>query len=374
MARARWLHVFTTFSVGGAQMRATQLMNALGPSIEHVIVSTYPDQMAAKELLGVHVAVETPDFPSFHGPSFLQRQQAFAKALREGDYDLVLTYNWGSIELVLANLWGAQLPLIHHEDGFGPDEMHTTLLRRDLFRRVAFHGASAVVACSRRIEAIARRQWGLSRQKVHFLPNGVDLAAFEATPAPTAIPGFVKQPGDILIGTVAGLRPEKNLPRLVRAFASASREWPAATLVIVGQGPEEGTIRAEADRLGVANRVILPGYLPKPGSYVGLFDIFALSSDTEQFPISLIEAMAARLPVACTNVGDIADIVADESLPYLVSKGDERALAQALSTLMADAELRRTLGHANYAKVAKNFSQARMVDSYAELYGRFASR
>ena len=94
----------------------------------------------------------------------------------------------------------------------------------------------------------------------------------------------------------------------MRAFATL----PGNTrLVIVGEGPERSVIAAEAARCGVSDRVHLPGFLANPHTYLGLFDIFALSSDSEQFPISVAEAMAAGLPVVATDVGDIKAM-----LPY----------------------------------------------------------
>lgn len=368
MARPRWLHVFSTFNLGGAETRAARLMNAFGDSVEHVIVPTIPGTTAAKRLLGEQVPVRFPE-PAcrFKGPPLPVRLWEINRLLQSEPFDLVLTYNWGTIEVALANRLLAHKPLVHHEDGFGPDEAHGTLPRRNFIRRLALPGAHAVVACSRRIEAIARNDWGQPARRVRYIPNGVDVAPFDVAPKPDAIPGFVKKPGDLVVGTLAGLRPEKNLRRLVRAFAAAARER-HAWLIIAGQGPEEASIRAEAENLGIADRLILPGYLTDPARYVGLFDIFAISSDTEQFPISLVEAMAARRPAACTNVGDIAQIVAEENRPFVTPAGDEVSLSRSLAALLADADLRERVGAANRTRVELEFTQARMVETYGDLY------
>ena len=100
------------------------------------------------------------------------------------------------------------------------------------------------------------------------------VARFRQPPAPDAIPGFERRPGEVVIGTAAGLRKVKNLPRLVRAFAAMRHE--EARLVIVGEGPESEAIAAEARARGVAARLLMPGFLGDPARWIGHFDIFAL--------------------------------------------------------------------------------------------------
>lgn len=375
MNRPRWLHVVPTFNLGGAETRTARLMNAFGSRVHHTVVSTLPGQTAAQKLLEPAVPVEFPAAPCrFKGPSMPVRLWEIGRYLRQGGFDLVLTYNWGSIEAAMANRLFARLPLVHHEDGFGPEEAQATLPRRNHFRRLALSGAHAVVACSRQIEQIALNDWGQPRARVRFIPNGVNVGLFDTPPPPDAIPGFVKKPGDLVVGTLAGLREVKNLPRLVRAFAAATRGRADCWLIIGGQGPEEERIRAEAAACGVSGRLVMPGYLTNPARYVGLFDVYAISSDTEQFPISLVEAMAARLPAVCTRVGDISQIIASENAPYVVPATDEAAFAAALLALLSDGSLRARVGNANRARVEAEFTQETMVEAYARLYAEASGR
>jgi L-malate glycosyltransferase len=145
----------------------------------------------------------------------------------------------------------------------------------------------------------------------------------------------------------------------VRAVAQV----PGAKLVIVGEGPERAVILTEANRMGIAHRVILPGFMADPYRYIGHFDIFALSSDSEQMPISLIEAMAAGLPVAATDVGDVGNMISPENRPFVGS-----GLTAALQRLAADAPLRRKLGGANRAKAAADYDECDMIARYRTLY------
>lgn len=360
----RVLHVFSTFNLGGPQARAVQLINAWGQAYRHAIVSVEHGELEARQRL--QVATDVPAFPDLKTGSLPARLIAVRNRLRELKPDLVLTYNWGAIEVVMARRLFGGPPLVHHEDGFGTEESVRLYPRRTLFRRLSLGAAKQVVVPSRVLERIARDVWRQPASRVTCIPNGVDLPAFGTEPKADAIPGFAPDKR-LVVGTVAGLREEKNLTRLVRVFAAAARDLPAR-LVIVGTGPDRDAILAEAQAQGIADRVHLPGFLSNPERYVGLFDVFALSSDTEQFPISLVEAMAAKLPAACTAVGDIKDIVTPDNLPFITPKDDEAALAAALRALLVDPDLRNRIGAANRARVELEFSLAAIIGRYKEIY------
>lgn len=123
---------------------------------------------------------------------------------------------------------------------------------------------------------------------------------------------------------------------------------------------------ALARDLGVADRVTFAGH-QAPERLLGAFAVYALSPDTEQMPISLIEAMAAALPVAAVDVGDVKAMLASENTPFVVAK-DAAALAGALARLPADPALGRRLGEANARRARAEFDQARMFAAYDALY------
>jgi len=371
--RPRLLHLHSTFSLGGKEARDVDLMNAWGDAVEHVIVSSVPGSLAARDLIDAGVPVSFPDPPPLAGPPLPARVRAIARWLRAGGYDLSLSFNFGAMDAVLARRLFGGPPLVHHEDGFNEDETVRQKPARRWLRRLALPAAHTLVVPSRNLERIAATTWGRAAK---YIPNGIDMARFVTPPAPDAIPGLSRREGEVIVGTLAGLRPVKNLPRLVRAFAAACARAPGvdARLVIVGRGPDEERIRAEAARLGVADRLVMPGFLAHPHRYVGLFDIFALSSDSEQFPISLVEAMAAGLPAISTRVGDVAEIVASPSARFLADTDDEAGLAGALAALLADAGLRGAVGAANRAKVAAEYTRAAMVARYAAVYSAAMGR
>jgi glycosyltransferase involved in cell wall biosynthesis len=256
-------------------------------------------------------------------------------------------------------------PLVHHEDGFNEDEAGGLKASRNFYRRIALGRSAAIVVPSRTLERIALETWDQPRSKVRLIPNGIDTAALGRPQKRDALPRVIKQKGELWVGTLAGLRKVKNLPALVRVFRDLPEPW---QLVIAGEGPEREAILAEAQACGIEHRVHLPGFVADPSKAAGLFDIFALSSVSEQFPISVVEAMAAGLPIAAPRVGDISAMVASENGPWLSAPEDEAGLAQSLHALAADQVLRRRVGEANRAKARAEYDEARMIERYGALY------
>lgn len=370
----RVLHLHSSFAAGGKELRAAKLMNAFGPEIEHAVVSAQPGEFGAAVAIDRAVQVTYPlGFPALAGRPTLGRLQRLARAML--GFDLVLTYNWGAMDAVMAHTLFAEAlglpPLVHHEDGFNEDEAQRLKPMRNFYRRIALGRAQALVVPSERLEAIALEVWQQPVGKVHRIVNGIPVHAFRHKPRRDALPRVIKRHGELWLGTLAGLRAVKNLPRLVRAFAALPEPW---QLVILGEGPERDAIRAEAVRLEIGHRVHLPGFVADPALAVGLFDIFALSSDSEQFPISVVEAMAAGLAVAAPAVGDVAAMVASANRPFIVPPGDEAALAEALSRLAADPAMRKSVGGANRSKARAEFDEARMVSAYRTLYAKVMQR
>jgi len=363
----RILHLHSTFDAGGKELRCVRLINAFGGEAEHAIVSSEPERRSAAALLDKRVKVSWPRFPLLTGKPLPGRLKKLAAAMV--GYDLVCTYNWGAMDAAMAHTLFADVyklaPLVHHEDGFNEDEASGLKRSRNLYRRLALGRSAALVVPSRTLERIAIETWDQPRSRVRLIPNGIDMRAYAKAPRRDALPRLVKQKGEFWVGTLAGLRKVKNLTALVRACADLPEEW---QLVIAGEGPERAAILAEAAARGIEHRVHLPGFIAEPAKAVGLFDVFALSSHSEQSPISVIEAMAAGLPVAAPRVGDVAAMVASDNGPYLCAPGDEAALSEAIGALAADPSLRKRIGAANRAKAASEYDEAKMIERYRALY------
>ena len=348
------LHVFSTFAVGGAQIRFATIVNHFGHDFRHAVVAMDGD-IACREQLSSELDLSFPVVEVRKGDT-LGNVRRFRGMLRELRPATLVTSNWGSIEWAMANV-PSLVPHLHMEDGFGPQERDRQLPRRVWTRRLLLRRATVAVP-SQRLFRIARDVWRLPPARLAYVPNGIDLVRF--APAPVvdrAVP---------VIGTVAALRAEKNIARLLRAFAQLAALRPGH-LVVAGDGPDRLMLEALAARLGIAGRVTFTGHIADTtGLYAG-FDLFALSSDTEQMPISVLEAMAAGLPVVSTDVGDVRNMLAPPNGPFVVLN-DDAALCAAMTELLDDARLRRRLGAANRARAEQAFGQGAMFAAWRALY------
>jgi len=350
------LHAFSTFALGGPQARFVQLANTFGAPYRHLVMAM-DGCFDAGERLGPQVNWTPLHLDVVKGGALANRGLLRA-ALRRHRPDLLLSYNWGAIEWAAANI-PRLCPQVHVEDGFGPEEAQQQLARRVLMRRVllGMHRVPVLVP-SQRLHSIAVNLWKLAPQRVHFVPNGVALPPPSQRERPDG--------AALCIGTVAGLRPEKNLARLIRAFAQVHAQQ-AARLVIVGEGPQRQSLQALAETLGVAHAVHFTGYLSDPAAALADFDLFALSSDTEQLPMALLEAMAAGLPVVATAVGDIPGLLQGVS-PGNVSAPDDAAFAATLLRALAQPERWRLWGQAGQERVQNTYSEAQMLAHWRAVF------
>jgi len=351
------LHVFSSFAVGGVQARFAAIVNRFGHRWRHAIVAMDGD-LSCRERLSPELELEFPMVDVRKGDT-IGNVWRFRRALHGLRPNLLVTSNWGTIEWSMANL----IPIVrqvHIEDGFGPDDCGGRLPRRVRMRRMLLRNR-IVVLPSRTLWTIATRIWRLDPKRLRYVANGIDLARFAVPLRPAAHAGEVP-----VIGTVAALRPEKNIGRLLRAFALATAVLPAR-LVVAGDGPERASLEILARKLRIADRVRFAGHVAEPAALYKELDLFAMSSDTEQMPLSLLEAMAAGLPVASTDVGDIRSMLAADNGRY-VTACDDAALAGSLRMLLDQGALRQALGTANRAKAENDFGQARMFEAWAAVF------
>jgi glycosyltransferase involved in cell wall biosynthesis len=348
------LHVFPTFVVGGSQMRFAQLARLHGERYRHTLIALDGKKDMAARLEGLPVTCHDLAFDKRRAVQTFLRFRAVLRSLRP---DVLFTYNWGAIEWALVNRLDGVARHMHVEDGFGPEEATRQLGRRVWTRRLALSGKNTtVVLPSRNLERIARETWKLPSRQVRFIPNGVDCTRF-------AVAGRDDSRRPLVIGTVASLRREKNIGRLIQAFAGIPCD---AELLIVGGGAEREGLEQLSRGLNLTARVRFAGQSDRPQDWYPQMDIFALSSDTEQMPLGVLEAMAAGLPVVATAVGDVAQMVSDENRDYVVPA---ELFGAALARLAGDAAARRTIGQANEQKARDDFDERGMAARYAELIG-----
>lgn len=206
-------------------------------------------------------------------------------------------------------------------------------------------------------------------EKVQVIPNGIDTERFRFSAAARAAVrrSWGWDEATPVCGVVAALRPEKNLGLFLRAAALVRETLPTAGFVIVGSGPEEAGLRALAAELGLTPQVRFLGLRQDTPEVLSGLDLFALTSDNEASPVSILEAFAVERPVVSTRVGSVPETVEEGRSGRLVPVGDVSAMAQAWLEVLSVADRSRRWGAAGRARVVTRHSLQSMTDGYTDL-------
>jgi glycosyltransferase involved in cell wall biosynthesis len=225
-----------------------------------------------------------------------------------------------------------------------------------------------VIVPSKHLEDLAQTLWRLAPDKVERIPNGIDARDFQGTDDANLRAELGIPEAACVIGFMGHLRPVKNALRLLEAAAPIAAEHDLH-LLLIGDGEQRAAIEQRAQESDLAGRVHLVGHQRAPRAYLHTLDIFALSSDSEQHPISLLEAMACALPVASTRVGDVEHILGQEQHPYITPLETGAAgLRSALRDLAEDSSIRSRLGELNATRVTEEFSHTQMIERHLALW------
>jgi glycosyltransferase involved in cell wall biosynthesis len=236
--------------------------------------------------------------------------------------------------------------------------------------------ADQLVAVSDKQRQDLIRHHSLPPQRIVTIPNGVpanphvgDVALRARVRAEFGIPKNAP-----LIGTVAVLSEQKGTTYLLQAAERIHRERPDVRFLIVGGGPLESHLRAEAAARGLSSVVIFSGARGDVPALLNAFDVFVMASLWEAMPLALLEAMAARLPIVVTDVGQNRAIVKDAACGVVVAPRDVAALATAIRELLVDRPKATQLAAAALRRMQQEFTTARMVERYEALYERLRER
>jgi glycosyltransferase involved in cell wall biosynthesis len=355
--------VFPAFSGGGPEVRTAGIVNKTSDLFRHTVLSLSPE-LSGRSMLKQCESVSCHSLAS-------TSLWSLRRALQSLRPDLVLTYGWGGTDAILAARLAGIKRILHCEDGFLDDEVGQQKPLRRWARRILFQAAQALIVPSQSLCRIARDTWRVSDRALRYIPNGVDTVRFRPPELAqrTALRAALEIPSNaVVVGTVGALRPEKNQTRLLHAFAAIAGDVPNYHLLVVGAGPLREIMNTAAQQHKIEDRVTFSGRTNDPVHHYQAMDVFALSSDTEQMPLVLLEAMATGLPVVSTDVGDCREMVTLQNRAWIVEAGNDRAYAERLQNLLLDAGLRKQLGNANRERCVLEYSLDKMLRNYSDLY------
>jgi len=268
----------------------------------------------------------------------------------------------------IATLRRPGLRLVYTEHGRLSDAPPTRKRRlaNTVLSRLA--GPTFCVSAALRTHVVAE---GFPRHRVGVIHNGIAVGPVPgAAERHAARAALGLDASAVVVGTAARLDPVKDLGALVAALATARAQRPDLSLVVVGDGPERVALEAAAHAQGVAGAVQFTGYRVDVRQLLPAFDLYVNCSVSEGVSLTILEAMAAGLPVVATSVGGTPEVVVDGSTGRLVPARAPAALSAALLALAGDEGLRRQWGAAGRSRVESAFTIERMTDDYVRVYDR----
>ncbi|MEM9252216.1 MAG: glycosyltransferase [Planctomycetota bacterium] len=293
----------------------------------------------------------------------------------------------------LARGLGRRTPILFTEHGRHYPDVRKA--KRVFANRVLLAKPDRVTAVGQFVRHALHDNEGIPRGRVDVIHNGIDPDRFDPGPhgspqrqaardaAREVIRAVARDAGkpayDIkddtpIVVQVARFHPVKDHATAIHAFALAHDRHPDARLVLVGDGEERGAVEQAAWDAGVSIHTVFMGVRDDVHRLIPGADVFLLSSLSEGISVTLLEAMAARLPIVATDVGGNAEVIEHGHTGLLAPRQDARGLADALDRLLADANRRAATGDAGHARCHQRFHRDRMHADYAAMYRAMLDR
>jgi glycosyltransferase involved in cell wall biosynthesis len=365
--RCRILHIIYSLYRGGAErLIETQILVSKRRDYEIVVCSLAGggDLVEAMETAGARVFLLSRRHKGTPA-SLLQ----LIGLIRRESIDLLHLHNspgalWGTLAAVLG---GLRIPIVRTEHcPYLPGSV--PLIYRVLYPYLSKRAARIICVSDSARETFIDRFPALA-DRYTTIHNGIRPELFDNLPPKAECRQHFNLPAKaILLGTVGHLVPVKNQIDLIEALRLIRSRVPEAHLAIMGEGELETALKARASSLGVSESLSLIPATPRVELFFGALDIFALSSRSEGMPLTLLEAMAAGLPVVATRVGGIPEVIEHGETGYLVPAGSPPMLAEQLSGLILNHETALEKGLRGRERVQRRFTAERMVTRIEKVY------
>ena len=360
------LQVVLSLNPGGTERLVVEIVRRLGSELPMAVCCLDEEGAWGEELKADGISVKALRRGAGFRPMIGRAIAQFAVA---HDIDVLHCHHYSPFVYgCLARAWRRNLRVIFTEHGRLSDAAPSRK------RRAANMGLSRAPHQVVAVSADLRRHLvaeGFPEHQVDVVYNGIPVGpAPDATSRSCARRVFAVSDQTIVVGTIARLDPVKDLDTLVRAVASLSHRLPIM-LAVIGDGAERHALEELSARTPATVRFL--GHRDDARQLLAGCDAYANSSIHEGISLTILEAMAARLPIVATRVGGTPEII-DASCGRLVPPRDPGAMAGALSALASDSGLRDDLGRAARRQVEERFTIERMVDEYRGAYDRAASQ
>lgn len=353
------LHVFPSFSIGGTEMKTSIIINGTSSEFKHSVF-VIDGSNRAEKLLDKSANIDYRNLNNEIPHKLLPKIKALKTIMKEYSPDLIVTYGWGASDALIANTIYSIAPLIHIEEGFLDEAPDKQILKRRIIRALFFRTAKFLCVPSDYLKGIAQKTWHLNDKKIRFIANGIDTDLFNVN-------GKSEKEGPLNIVIVASLHPVKNHSRMFRIFAEVSKKADVK-LIVAGEGVDKEKLLTYAEELNIIDKIEMVGFVNEPHKLLEKCDIFCLTSNSEQMPMTILEAMAASLPVVATDVGDIKNMVSEKNREFVLPQHDEKLFAEKLIQIIHDKTLRESIGKENKNLCELKYTRSMMIENMKSLY------
>lgn len=360
------LHVIEHLIMGGLEQVLVELINRMPPDrFRHAVV-------CLDRASDFRARIQDPDIPIHvlgkRPGKDLGVYLKFWKLLGALKPDIVHSCNLAALEYQALAAMRGVAGRVHAEHGRDLSDLDGSNLKYLRHRHFFYRFCHGIVPVSHDLYHWLRERLGQPEEKVFFIGNGIDTDRFtpHSPPLRTAFPEGFRDPDLFVIGAVGRLQGVKDHATLLQAFARLPGE--RNRLVLVGDGPLRGNLEVLAEALGIRARVWFAGSREDAPTLLAGLDLFALSSLAEGTPLTVLEAMAAGLPVVATGVGGLPEVVVEGETGFLVPPADPDALAAALARYADSSEMRRVHGTAARGRATGSYGVEAMVTRYLTLF------
>lgn len=369
-SKVKICHVVYRFSTGGLENGLVNLINCLpSENFEHVIVTL---QGHSPEFFGrLNKSVAIFDLNKQPGKDVAVFWRAW-KLFRKLNPDILHTRNLAALEMQVIGFFAGIPYRIHGEHGWDINDPNGTVIRYQKLRKFVGHFIHRFIALSKEQEQYLLDKVRISEAKVQRICNGVDTEKFSdqlfATNKLHRTESGASN-GKIVIGCVGRLAPIKGHSVLLKAFKKVSDACDQQVcLKIAGDGEERESLEVCARDLNITDRITFMGNQANIPEVMAGFDFFVLPSLAEGISNTILEAMAAGLPVIATDVGGNADLVTDNETGLIVPSNSPDDLANAMIRLIKEPETCKDFSVKGRSKACSEFSLSTMVARYHQLY------
>lgn len=364
-SRIKILHVTFNMAIGGTQQVIRQIIeNSDKEKFEHEILCIDGETGSlglALKASGIHVEnTQRQPGTDFKLIFFIRR------LLESRNIDVLHCHQYTPYFYGVLAAAGKRTKVIFTEHGrFFPDRHH---FKRRFINPLLVMMTNHITAISKSTaDAVAKYEY-VRRDRIDVIYNGIRDLQAKAMGRSVLLGELGLAEQYRYIGTISRLEPIKNQAMMIKAFHQSRLEVPALKLVLIGDGVIKPELMELAKSLGVEQDVIFTGFIDNPQKFLGLFEVFLLSSFSEGTSMTLLEAMSLSRPCIATSVGGNPEIVVDCETGRLIPSDDATLFAEAITALLSDDALRCSYGDAGRMRFLKEFTAERMIERYHTLY------